>query len=54
MGQTLFKKSFKKLSHGVNEHIIRNDKELYEIRKYIINNPAQWHLDNENPDNLEA
>jgi len=34
------------------EHIIRNDHELYEIRKYIINNPAQWQLDSEYPDNL--
>ena len=34
------------------EQIIRNDHELYEIRKYIINNPAQWQLDSEYPDNL--
>ena len=33
------------------EHIIRNDKELYEIRKYIINNPMKWELDNEHPRN---
>jgi putative transposase len=24
------------------EHVIRNDKELYEIRKYIENNPLNW------------
>jgi putative transposase len=33
------------------EHIIRNERELYEIRKYIRNNPAKWELDNEHPDN---
>lgn len=27
------------------EHIIRNDKEYYEIRKYIQNNVANWALD---------
>ena len=33
------------------EHIIRNEQELYQIRKYIRNNPAKWELDNEHPDN---
>lgn len=27
------------------EHVIRNDKELQEIREYIVNNPAKWELD---------
>lgn len=27
------------------EHIIRNEKELYELREYITNNPAKWELD---------
>ena len=31
------------------EHIIRNDDELYRIREYIANNPAQWETDRENP-----
>ena len=31
------------------EHIIRNDKELNNIREYIVNNPMQWHVDEENP-----
>ena len=31
------------------EHIIRNDKDLINIRDYIINNPMQWHVDEENP-----
>lgn len=30
------------------EHIIRNEKELSRIRKYIFNNPARWSLDEEN------
>ena|GEM_PF-93119 len=31
------------------EHIVRNDHELNKIREYIINNPAQWAMDRENP-----
>jgi len=30
------------------EHIIRNKTELYRIRKYIIDNPANWQNDNQN------
>lgn len=30
------------------EHIIRNEKELYEIRKYIKNNPLNWQDDEYN------
>jgi REP element-mobilizing transposase RayT len=33
------------------EHIIRDEKELQTIREYIVNNPMQWELDNENPQN---
>ena len=32
------------------EHVIRNDESLSRIREYIVNNPAQWSLDRENPD----
>jgi REP element-mobilizing transposase RayT len=32
------------------EHIIRNENELNEIRKYIFENPLKWHLDPENPE----
>ena len=32
------------------EHIIRDENELNRIREYIINNPAQWEFDRENPD----
>jgi len=31
------------------EHIIRDDESLNRIREYIINNPLQWELDQENP-----
>ncbi|HEX7342775.1 MAG TPA: transposase [bacterium] len=34
------------------EHIIHNDREIEEIREYIINNPAQWAEDEFNPDNV--
>jgi REP element-mobilizing transposase RayT len=27
------------------EHVIRNPKELDEIRQYIVNNPSKWELD---------
>jgi putative transposase len=32
------------------ERIIRNERERDAIRKYIADNPLQWHLDRENPD----
>ena len=31
------------------EHVIRNETSLGRIREYIINNPRQWDLDEENP-----
>jgi len=34
------------------DHIIRNERELNAIRRYIRDNPAQWTLDRDNPDNL--
>jgi len=33
------------------DHIIRNENELNQIREYIINNPLEWELDEENPKN---
>jgi REP element-mobilizing transposase RayT len=33
------------------EHIIRNERELRAIRAYIRNNPTQWILDRDNPNN---
>ena len=32
------------------EHVIRNEGSLQRIREYILNNPAQWDLDPENPE----
>ncbi len=32
------------------EHVIRNESELTRIREYIVNNPAQWAMDRENPE----
>lgn len=34
------------------EHIIRNERELERIRAYIINNPANWSIDEENPSSM--
>jgi putative transposase len=38
---------------GYYEHIIRNDKELDNIRRYILGNPALWGLEEEHPENME-
>jgi len=35
------------------EHIIRDDVELNRIREYIINNPAKWAEDDDNPANVK-
>jgi REP element-mobilizing transposase RayT len=35
------------------EHIIRNDRELDEVRRYIDENPIRWSLDRENPEAVE-
>ena len=34
------------------EHIIRDENELNKIRRYVINNPAQWSYDIENRNGL--
>ena len=31
------------------EHVIRNEEPLNRIRQYILDNPARWHEDPENP-----
>jgi REP element-mobilizing transposase RayT len=33
------------------EHVIRNEDELNRIREYVIENPANWDQDEENPAN---
>ena len=35
------------------ERIIRNDASLSEIRRYILDNPAKWSSDEENPDHCQ-
>jgi putative transposase len=32
------------------EHVIRDENELLRIRQYVVDNPAQWAVDSENPD----
>ncbi len=32
------------------EHVIRNERDLEEIREYIVNNPLRWELDSLHPD----
>jgi REP element-mobilizing transposase RayT len=34
------------------EHIVRNDRELNNIRWYILNNPINWQLDRDNIQNI--
>jgi hypothetical protein len=34
------------------EHIVRNDRELNNIRWYILNNPINWQLDRDNLRNI--
>ncbi|MBI5463903.1 MAG: hypothetical protein HY966_02970 [Ignavibacteriales bacterium] len=36
------------LSHGMNDHIIRNEKALLRIQEYILTNPQRWEVDSEN------
>jgi putative transposase len=33
------------------EHVIRNETDLDDVRQYIINNPLQWDMDENNPNN---
>ena len=42
IGQSVWQKNF-------YEHIIRSEKELCNIREYIVNNPLKWEFDYENP-----
>jgi REP element-mobilizing transposase RayT len=35
------------------DRIIRDEKELFNIRKYIDQNPLYWDIEKNNPDNLE-
>lgn len=44
-GQNLWHRSY-------HDRIVRDERELAAVREYIVNNPAQWALDEENPDHL--
>jgi putative transposase len=35
---------------GFHEHVIRDEDDLYNVRRYIQDNPLKWDLDRENPD----
>ncbi len=35
------------------EHVVRNEKDLRSIQEYIINNPLQWEMDENNPVNVK-
>jgi putative transposase len=37
---------------GFYDHIVRNEKDLGNIREYIFNNPSNWQIDKENPQRL--
>jgi len=36
------------------EHIIRDENDFNRIREYIVNNPLQWQMDDENPNRIIA
>jgi putative transposase len=36
------------------ERVIRNERELNNVREYIEENPSRWQFDEENPDNRET
>ena len=36
------------------DHVIRNEQDLLRVQKYILNNPLQWALDDENPDRQDT
>ena len=36
---------------GYHDHIVRNERSLSAIRRYIVDNPMNWTKDPDNPDN---
>ena len=34
---------------GYYDHVIRSDREMHAVRRYVRNNPANWARDSENP-----
>lgn len=49
-GRNMFRPYGPVWQHNYYEHIIRNEPELFRIRKYILGNPAKWYSDKMNPD----
>ena len=47
---SFFKRVWQRNYH---EHIVRNERELNAIRRYILNNPLKWALDRDNPQNIK-
>jgi len=47
-----YRKTFGRLlwQRGYYERVVRNNEELNSLRKYIMDNPAQWFFDEKNPD----
>lgn len=39
---------------GYFERVLRNENELLRARRYIVDNPLKWHLDQENPRRTNA
>ncbi|MBV9108268.1 MAG: transposase [Gemmatimonadetes bacterium] len=39
---------------GYYERVLRNEDELLRARRYIVENPLKWHLDQENPLRINA
>jgi putative transposase len=37
---------------GFYEHVIRDEDDLHNQRRYILENPLKWELDKENPTNF--
>ena len=37
------------LQRNYYDRIVRNDREFLAIQEYILNNPARWELDRDNP-----
>ena len=35
------------------EHIIRRDESLEKVRRYILENPLKWEMDEDNPENFK-
>jgi len=39
---------------GYYERVIRDERELERVRRYVVDNPAKWATDRENPAAREA